>query len=102
MNTRPTARHRAALPQLHRLQYWILRLMAREDVNMVVVQSSSGNHKTVGMECGRRDWSAAIAQEAGVGFEIGDELAVVDVEDLDAVFLSSTEEALEDGRYEMG
>jgi hypothetical protein len=54
------------------------------------------------MECGRRDWSAAIAQEAGVGFEIGDELAVVDVEDLDAVFLSSTGEALEDGRYEMG
>lgn len=57
---------------------------------MVVVQSSSGDHESVRMESRCSDRSRAIAQEARVGLEVGYELAVVDVEDLDAMLLSST------------
>lgn len=64
--------------------------MARENVDMIVVQSSGGDHESVRMESRRGDWSRAIAQEARVGLEVRYKLSVVDVEDLHAMLLSST------------
>jgi hypothetical protein len=85
-----TRRDSAALPQLHRLHGWILGLVAREDVDMVVMQSSGSDHESVRVESCRGDWSRSIAQEARVGFKVRNELSVVDVEDLYAMLLSST------------
>lgn len=68
--------------------------MARKDVDMVVVQSSGGNHESVRMESCSGDRSGPVAEETRVGLEVRNWLSVVDVEYLDTVLLSSTASSL--------
>lgn len=86
----PARSNDTTVPQFHGLYGRVLWLVAREDVDMVVVQSSSGNHESVRVESRCGDWSRSIAQEARVGLEVRHELSVVDVEDLYTMLLSST------------
>ena len=64
--------------------------MTRKDIDVIVVQSGSRNHKSVRMERCSSDRSRAVAQEARVGLEVRYWLSVVDVIDLDTMLLSST------------
>jgi hypothetical protein len=50
-----------------------------------------GDHQSVGMESCDRYWGGSIAKKARVRFEVRHRLAVVDVEDLDAMSLCATE-----------
>ena len=45
----------AAIPQLHRLHCGVPRLVARKDIDVVVVQRRSRYHQTMWMECSGDD-----------------------------------------------
>jgi hypothetical protein len=90
VNRSPARSNSTAFPQLHGRDGRVLRLVAREDVDVVVVQSSGRDHESMRVESCRSDRGRAVPQEARVGLEGRDELAVVDIEDLHAVLLSST------------
>ena len=64
--------------------------MARENVDMIVVQSSGGDHEPVRVERRSGDRSRPVAQKACIGLEVRHWLSVVDVENLNPMLLSST------------
>lgn len=90
MDRGPTRSNRTAVPQLDRFQGGVLGPLALEEVDIIAVQSSGGHHEAVRVESRGSDGSGAIAQEVIGRLEIGYELSIVDVEDLDAVLLRST------------
>jgi hypothetical protein len=80
----------AAFPQPDRLHRRVLGLVARENVDVVVVQRCCRYHEPVGMERCCCNGCRAIAKEARVRLETRHGLAIVDVEDLNPVLLRTT------------
>ena len=69
----------------------MFRLVAGEDVDMVIVQRRSGNHEPMRMKCSGSNRGRSVAKETRVWLKIRHRLTTVDVEDLDAMLLCPTE-----------